>query len=429
LTVTRPHRDRRMRVVMISCVFPPEPVTSAQTSFQIAEALAAEGHDVTVIAPFPNRPSGQLYAGFSRTFLRKQQHEAGFELIRCFSSFSRDSGTASRFLENLSFGLTAAWVALVARRPDVIYSNTWPVVATGLVSLVAMIRRVPFVLSVQDLYPESLVTQKRIAANGMLSRWIRGIDGCIARRSAGVVVISERFAGIYRGNRQVATERVHMVPNWADPRDAVPEEACRRFRDTLGIPKEAFVLAYGGNIGAAAGVETVIDALRSLSTHAKVALVVAGEGSRLEACRSAALPLGPSRVVFRAPWAEEETDVLLSMANVLVLPTSGTQSLASVPSKAIRYLLAGRPVLALALPGSDLAVLMEQSGGGWVVEPSRPDLLAAKIEEVARLSAAELNSMGQAGREFAIENLTRGVCLPRVTTVLERTATPPGRAR
>jgi colanic acid biosynthesis glycosyl transferase WcaI len=417
--VTGPRPERSFRVVLISCVFPPEPVTSAQTSYQLAEALAAVGHDVTVVAPFPSRPSGRLYAGFSRKFCRRQRHEAGFELIRCFSTLSRNSGIASRLLENLSFGLTAGWMALVRPRPDVFYFNTWPVVATGLVCLAAMIRRVPFVLSVQDLYPESLVTQKRVGAEGFLFKCIRGIDARIARRSAGIVVISERFAGTYRDSRGVAPERVHIVPNWADPRDVVTDEACRRFRDALGIPERAFVLAYGGNIGAAAGVETVIDATRHVSAHANVTLVVAGEGSRLEACRSAAIASGSSRIIFRAPWPAEETDVLLSMADVLVLPTSGAQSLASVPSKAIRYLLAGRPVLALALPDSDLAVLLKQSGGGWVVEPDRPDELAAKIEAVSRLSMEELNRIGQMGRGFALTNLTRDVCLPRVARVLE----------
>jgi hypothetical protein len=51
---------------------------------------------------------------------------------------------------------------------------------------------------------------------------------------------------------------------------------------------------------------------------------------------------------------------------------------------------------------------------------------AVKMQGGARLSATELNGMKQAEREFALQNLTRDVRLPRVIGVLERTAQPRG---
>ena len=56
----------------------------------------------------------------------------------------------------------------------------------------------------------------------------------------------------------------------------------------------------------------------------------------------------------------------------MILPTRGQQSLASVPSKLIAYMLAARPVIALALPHSDLAQVIEESHCGWVVPPDQP---------------------------------------------------------
>src|SRR5260221_533705 len=55
-----------VNLVVVSYVFPPEPVGASRTSFDLARELAARGHDVTVIAPFPNRPAGRLYAGYRR---------------------------------------------------------------------------------------------------------------------------------------------------------------------------------------------------------------------------------------------------------------------------------------------------------------------------------------------------------------------------
>ena len=52
-----------MYALIVSAVFPPEPVVSAQTSAQIVDALVRRQHQVTVIAPFPSKPAGKLYQG------------------------------------------------------------------------------------------------------------------------------------------------------------------------------------------------------------------------------------------------------------------------------------------------------------------------------------------------------------------------------
>ena len=63
-----------MNVVIISAVFPPEPVVTAQTSFQIADALFHFGHQVTVLAPFPNRPDGEAFQGLPAIALPPGEH-------------------------------------------------------------------------------------------------------------------------------------------------------------------------------------------------------------------------------------------------------------------------------------------------------------------------------------------------------------------
>ena len=161
----RPHESRveyedsrHMRVLLVSCVFPPEPLTSAQTSGEIAEELARRGHEVTVVAPFPSRPAGDPYPGYPRALFRRSRDQKGYDLIRSFSFFSRTSSLPSRFLENISFGISGAVAACRQKKPDIIYSNTWPLVATGIISLIARWRRIPLVISVQDAYPQSLIS-------------------------------------------------------------------------------------------------------------------------------------------------------------------------------------------------------------------------------------------------------------------------------
>ena len=384
--------------------------------------MSSEGHSVTVITSFPSRPSGVRYPGYRRRFFQIGRGSEGYKLIRCLSAHSRKSSLFSRSAENISFGLFSSIIAILLSRPDVIYSNTWPIFATALLSLVAKLRRIPFILSIQDLYPESLIAQGRMIDNSPPARLIRWIDSIIARQSSHVIVISERFAEIYGNQRGIQSDRLSVVPNWADSSAIDVSISNNQFRRRAGLAESDFLVAYGGNIGMAAGAETLIEAARYLTNHKRVRLLIAGEGSRLHICRGLARKLPEGRIVFHSPWEPEETSEVLRAADLLVLPTRGGQSLASVPSKLIYYMLAARPILALALKGSDVASIVERAGCGWVVEPDQPHLLATHIKNVYAMSRDELDARGQAGRDYALKHLSKEACLPRVIDILETAA-------
>jgi colanic acid biosynthesis glycosyl transferase WcaI len=262
----------------------------------------------------------------------------------------------------------------------------------------------------------------RIRENSFLARLMRWIDGIIARHSNHVIVISDHFAEIYRDQRRVPTHRLSLVPNWIDNNLIDVNISRQQFRQRQSIGEQKFLLVYGGNIGVAAGVEMVIEAFRFLTDQQDVQLLVAGAGSQLAACQALANTMTGQPVLFHSPWAAEETSEVLRAADILVLPTHKEQSLASVPSKLLSYMLSGRPVLATAIPGSDLANLVERSQCGWVVEPDRPDRLAETIREIMHLGAAELEDRGEKGRQFVLTHFSKDVCLPKVIQILEEAA-------
>lgn len=403
-----------MNVVIVSYVFPPEPVGASQTSFDLARELAARGHEVVVIAPFPNRPAGQLYPGYRRALFRRERAPEGFQIVRCAGFFSRRSSMLSRLSENVSFGVTSSLALCFGQRPAVIYANTWPIFGVGMNAIVARLRRVPFVVSVQDIYPESLASQRRPGSR-LVSRVLLAIDRGVVRSAAAVVVISKTFAEHYRRLRGVDPSRLHVVRNWlpGDGTEEVPgpADACR---DRHGIPRDAFLLVYGGSVGTSAAVETAIDAVGGLDG---MHLLIAGEGASLEQCRRLAARVAPGRIHFEHPWTG--TMDVLHAADALVLPTLAGQSAVSVPSKLTGYLLAGRPVVAAVLDTSDTAATILESGSGVVVSPDDPRRLADAIRAMTRLSAEERRGMGRSGRAWAIANVTAAACLPRLVKVVE----------
>lgn len=411
-----------MLVLIVTAVYPPEPLVSARTSHDLASALAERGHRVRVHAPYPSRPAGKRYPGFPWKLFWRQVSAEGVEILRCASLPSPKSTLDSRFNENLTFGLVAAWQVLFQRpRPDLIYSNTWPLIASGLLALVSRAFRIPVVTSVQDIYPESLAVQNRLRPDRWLFHLLWMIDRWIARGSRAVVVISDRFAGQYARDRGIEPGRVHVIPNWAD--DSIWDDAQASnagwLREKHAIPQGAFLLVYAGNIGAAAGGEGLLEAFQLLQDLTQVHLLIAGEGSHLMRCKQMVVDRSIERVHFHHPWLSEETASLLRTADALVLPTQGAQSRASLPSKLLDYLYSGRPMIVSACPDTELAHIVQQARCGWVIDPDRPDLLAVSIRNMVNTPQQVLRQMGNAGREYGMHNFSKAVCLPRLVEIIE----------
>jgi glycosyltransferase involved in cell wall biosynthesis len=329
----------------------------------------------------------------------------------------------SRLAENLSFGITSGLSLLCGKRPDVIYSNSWAVFATGIVICVARLRAIPVVLSVQDVYPESLESQGRLTKRGWFYRLLRKCDQMISHSAREIIVISDGFRKLYETDRGICAKRLHVVPNWGtDGLFQADPLAASGIRHKLGIPADAFVAVYAGNVGVASNAEMLVDVFAKLKNCLRIYLVIAGGGSRLDVCREQITRQNLDRVVIHSPWKTEETGPVLQMADVLLLPTIGKQSLNSVPSKLITYLLSGRPVIAAVLPESDTAKAILGSGAGWVVDPDSADLMAEAIVVANEHTAESLRQMGFAGREYAIQNYTQESNLPKVIQILENAA-------
>jgi colanic acid biosynthesis glycosyl transferase WcaI len=410
-----------MKILLISCVFPPEPVVSARTSLQIAEKLIEMGHQVKVLAPIPSRPLGQVYPQYKRRLFHSETSSQSYELIRCFSFFSSTSSLPSRFLENISFGLSVFFVLLFSGHADIVYGNTWPIFAQGLLVLVCKLRGMPLTLSIQDIYPESLFAQNRVEKSAVwFFGFLRWLDIVIARNCRALIVISEEFKKIYVQDRGLEGEKIHVIPNWIDSDQSSVMDQDYSIRQQHHIPQDAFLVTYGGNIGVAAGVNLVIQAFQHLLDQENIYLLIAGAGSMLPECQRLVNENNLTRVNFHSPWSIEETFAVLKSADLLILPTRAEQAYVSVPSKLLSYMLSECCILTVAPSDSEIAEIIVSSGAGWVLSTNNSNALANRILEITKCPLDERISKGQAGRNFALRYFSKSSNLPKVIEILEQ---------
>ena len=133
-----------------------------------------------------------------------------------------------------------------------------------------------------------------------------------------------------------------------------------------------------------------------------------------------------ARVAPQMPACITSDPDLIDAAERIVLPGQGAMPdcmrnlAASGLEPALRRALAGKPVLAISYPETEMAHLISRIGCGWIVEPGDTAALAMKITELVDYSLESLELKGKAGREYALAHMVSEVCLPRVSEIITK---------
>jgi glycosyltransferase involved in cell wall biosynthesis len=182
---------------------------------------------------------------------------------------------------------------------------------------------------------------------------------------------------------------------------------------------DKFVLMYSGTISISSNraLEHVLEAAAALRENKDVVFVIVGEGLKKMELQKRAGELGTDNVRFLPFQPYGDLPHLLASSDVLLVPLDKEKSQMSVPSKLYNFLAAGRPVLGLAPPDSEVAALIRGTRCGEVVAPDdipkiREAVLRLKGDPAARREMA-LNS-----RRYVVDNFSRKMIMDRYEALL-----------
>jgi colanic acid biosynthesis glycosyl transferase WcaI len=262
-------------------------------------------------------------------------------------------------------------------------------------------------LHVQDFEVDAAMDMGIVDA-GPLRRFALTCERWLMQRFDVVSTISskmlERLA-----TKGVAEGRCTSFPNWADIEGVRPIEGPSPYRSELGIPDDAVVALYSGNMGLKQGLELLGLAARALSGLPDMFFVFGGEGpardALLEAC--AGLP----NVRFLGLQPTERMRDWLGLADIHLLPQRADVADLVMPSKLTGMLASGRPVLATALPGTGVANAISDCG------IATPPGDTGRFTGALRLLAGDVElrtRFGRAARARAEHDLDREHILSRI---------------
>ncbi|MBL1218762.1 MAG: glycosyltransferase WbuB [Planctomycetes bacterium] len=409
-----------MRVLLLNQTFYPDVAATAQHGTDLARHLVAQGHQVVAVS------SRSIY-GRKGAALDAYENVDGIEIHRVgFSLFGKSSGILGRLIDFVLWYILAGWKVLTLPTCDVCIAFTTP----PFVALIGLLMRWAYgtklIYWAMDLYPDVPVLYGMMKPNAWLTRVLERIHRSILRRADRTIALGRcmRDRLVAKG---IDPHRITIVNVWADRNEVTPagsDGASNPYRTEWGLT-DRFIVMYSGNFGMMHDAATFVEAARLLNDQphdSSIEFLFVGAGARTDEVKQQAESYGLTNVRFEPYQPRERLNDLLTLGDVhLISMIEGAQGLI-VPCKLFGILAAGRPVLFVGPPESEIGRVVNEEDCGWVVPIGEASRL---VDHIRRLAAdVELAAqMGGNGRTALEQRYDRSIACASIERMIREVVT------
>ncbi len=396
-----------MKLLVVSQYFRPETFRIND----ICDGLRKRGWDIDVLTSLPNVPQGRFYKGYS-WFRRGSRTDNGMNITRV-GVVRRGTGSPVLWVLNCaSFALNALFHLPAFRRNKydaVFVFNNSPVTSIYPAAKFAKKAKIPEIIYILDIWPDSMffLLGKPEQRDDFIHRFMNRV--CRRLYNTGDLIL-ESSEGFEPRLRRLGVESpVKYFPNYAEP---PAEGAPARTREEFGIPGDARVVGFAGNIGPAQGLDMLAKAAKD-ADRSLYYLIIGDGPSREELVKLVSEYSLEDRFVFTGWVNGAEVPGYLAVCDALLvsLKDSGVLNL-TVPAKLQTYMLSGKPIIAF-MNGAGVETV-SAAGCGYTADADNANALRRILDTIAAEDGEVLREKGERGREYCAANFDRELLLDRL---------------
>ena len=404
-----------MRVWLVNHYALPPSEPGGTRHYALARELIRSGHDVMLIASSFNHASGkQMHYTDGKLSTVTQFGEVPFLLLRV-PAYRRN---ITRLWNMFVFAFEVWWGRGTRgmSKPDIVIGSSLTLFAAFAAARLARRLRVPFVLEIRDLWPQTLIDMgmrrhhPAVIGFGIIERYLY-------RNSDRIITLLPN-ASEYMVPRGARSNDITWIPNGVDlnlmPPSLVP------------TPHEVFTVMYAGSHGLSDALDPVLDAAAMLNKQApgRFCFRFVGEGPNKNQLRRRVQTEDIANVVFDDPVPRREVFCKLQSADAFIITTKKTDlyHYGISPNKLHEYMAAARPTI---FAGNSFNNPIAEAAAGITVAPEDPKAIAAAVETLAAMSIDERWNMGLRARQYIEENHDFVMLARRLERVLQSAVASP----
>lgn len=379
------------RLIIASEVFYPDQTTTAHILSHIACHLSTYRDVVVICGPTSYEPNATA----------NNVELPGIERVRIkrISDVKLDKNNlllrTIRFL-TLTSRLTRSVSKEVEAGDDVLIVTNPAPFLVGM-SMLKCFKKFNLSIIVHDVFPENTIPAGIFkSVRNPIYRFIQSVFNKAYAKADRLIVLGRDMQAIMQGklNGKKHKPQIAIVENWADADSSsgtniVPNADSDKIR-----------ILYAGNIGRVQGLDSFVDIVLGLSNES-IEFTLRGSGARLPALKAKVANYHQSRIIFGGPFSKsDQFNVMAGCDFALVTLSSGMYGL-GVPSKTYNILQAGKPIIYIGHPNSEIALMIKENGIGYCFGENEKGRLVDFLNNLGIQNRPQWQKMGLRAKDLA----------------------------
>lgn len=398
-----------MNLLIFTDNYYPEMNANARIFSELAELWAEKGQDVSVITCHPNFPKGKIFNGYKNKWYTKTLLNK-VKVIRVKTYMRPNHGLVRRTLDFFSFALSSFFFGLFQPKPDVIIGVTPQFFCALSACCLAIIRKIPFVIILCDLWPDAVAASGFIKKNWVY-KFIKKIELWMYRKANSIIILSDYFKG-YLNKLDIPDQKIVTSISGAS-KEFYPRKKNPSLLAAYNL-SEKFVVGYIGTFGISHSHEDIL-AVAELFKKTGVSLIhflMVGDGPKREILEQKIHALNLDNITIDGPFPGKLIPNYWSIVDLAIIPLAPIETNKTVlPSKILEAMAMGISILLYGADGEARRFLAQSDSGWYITSGNKKDLtdlllnLSTNKQQIAEQASKVINFAKKFSREKQAENL------------------------
>ncbi len=409
-------REKRKDSVLwvLSEVYYPEETGTGYYISGIAEHLALK-RPVSVLCSQPAYSRSGIIAPRCETY-------RGVKIFRCPCLVLSKGSIFARLIRMMTISVSIFIGALLrVRRGDSILAVTNPPSVPILAAILSFILRVPYSLVVHDVYPDIMAACGLTSRSSVVFKFMSRVNKSVLQRAESIFCIGrDMLEHLARARGTSTSDGIKVIPLWADSDQIQPtlREENPLLLD-LGLMNK-FVVLYAGNMGYPHDIETLAAAIKKLELDEEIHFIFIGSGPK-QRLIDQLVTSGVKSVTVLPSRPRSEQNEFLNACDIAILSLVPGMLGLAVPSRTYNLMAAGKPIIALVAPSSEVARVVREEQIGWVIESGAVEKTVQALQS-AKEHRGELLAMGVRARQAVLTKYQREIILSQFDAAVQERA-------
>ena len=289
---------------------------------------------------------------------------------------------------------------------DLILYSTPPITFCSVIKYFKKRDNAKTYLMLKDIFPQNAVDLNYFSNKSIIYKYFRKKEINLYKQSDKIGCMSPANKDyLLKHNPYLDKNAIEVFPN-----SIIPDEKNKRnmrindkIRKQYGVPKDATVFMYGGNLGKPQGIDFLANCLNEASNIKNTYFVICGTGTEYHVLESAKKENKINNLLLINGLPKDKYTELLNIADVGLIFLDNRFTIPNFPSRLLSYCEKGIPILCCTDKSTDIGKIATENNFGWNSNSRETSQFVNTVNDITKIPKRKMTEMGEKAYSYLMK--------------------------